>query len=236
MSLYLTSGPHTELVKMARNAESLNALTMSHVMGRMKAFGARGPSFDAVPLSEAAFESHLKNMSRAAWQQGFLQWLFVQLFKGRMRKNFRQSFALQKQGVECGSSDSGGREILDLHKSWHVLHYLFTGTAWEGTAPANTLLIGGKEVGEDLGYGPARVIDPATTQSFARFLDGLSPGKLKSRLDMQKMSQLEIYCAEEDDEASKSELGDDVDHYFPMLKDYVASAAKQGGGLAIWMA
>jgi hypothetical protein len=237
MNLYVTSGPHTELLQLARSAEQLSALTMSHVMGRMKAFGARGPNFDDLPLSEGAFESHLKTMSRAAWQQGVLQWLLVQWLKGRMRKSFRQSFALQKKVTESGPSDSTGKEILDLHKSWHVLHYLFTGTAWEGKVPENTLLNGGKEVGEDLGYGPARVVDPATTQSFARFLEGLSPGRLKSRLDMKKMAQLEIYCAEDDDdEGSRSELSDDIDNYFPMLTDYVCAAAKRGGGLAIWMA
>jgi hypothetical protein len=39
-----------------------------------------------------------------------------------------------------------GTEI-DIDKAWHGLHFLFTGTAWEGEAPASFLLCGMRFVG-----------------------------------------------------------------------------------------
>lgn len=48
-----------------------------------------------------------------------------------------------------GSSDD--EEYLD--KAWHGLHFLFTGTAWEGDPPLNFLVSGGREIGDvDVGY------------------------------------------------------------------------------------
>ena len=44
---------------------------------------------------------------------------------------------------------------LELDKSWHVLHFLFTGHPSHGPMPAAALLSGGREIGDDLGYGPA---------------------------------------------------------------------------------
>jgi hypothetical protein len=42
----------------------------------------------------------------------------------------------------------------DLEKSWQGIHYLLTGTAWEGDPPLNFLLAGGREVDIEIGLGP----------------------------------------------------------------------------------
>src|SRR5690348_12146296 len=50
-----------------------------------------------------------------------------------------------------------GRDLVDVDKAWHCLHFLLTGTAWGGEPPLNFVAIGGTEIGEeDVGYGPAR--------------------------------------------------------------------------------
>src|SRR5688500_6275073 len=36
----------------------------------------------------------------------------------------------------------------DLDKAWHGIHYLLTGTAWEGAEPLNFLVAGGRPVGD----------------------------------------------------------------------------------------
>lgn len=137
-------------------------------------------------------------------------------------------------GVSGAGVKRGNTPGLDLHKSWHMLHYLFTGTAWEGEAPAATLLLGGQEVGEDMGYGPARVLSTTDTAKFAEYLDGLDLEHLYERLDAAAMRALEIYCAPDDDD-DVAELGDDLEHYFPRLRAFVADAAQKGNGLLIWM-
>ncbi len=241
MCLYLASGPERDMLGMARDSERMQQVIMGHVLGRMAAFGGVGALAGALP-SEQAFEQQLKLMGRAAWRQGPLVWLMVQLMKGRMRKQMTQQRAILAATQTPANDAAPGPEVVDLHKSWHVLHYLFTGSAWEGPAPANTLLAGGREVGEDLGYGPARVVDAAATAAFARYLDTLSVAKLKARIDMKRMAELEIYCAANDDDdegdvrASRGEIADDVEHYFPLLQQSVAAAAARKEALAIWMA
>lgn len=82
----------------------------------------------------------------------------------------------------------------DLDKAWHGLHFLFTGTAWEGDEPECYLLRGGQEIGdEDVGYGPARALQPEQVRRFAEYLGSISHEDLRRRYDPPKMSELEIY-------------------------------------------
>jgi hypothetical protein len=122
----------------------------------------------------------------------------------------------------------GADGALELDKSWHVLHYVLTGAAWDGPMPAAALLSGGREVGEDLGYGPARALSAKETQAFAQFLAAQSEASLVKKLNVPKMQSMDIYCADEDSE-------EDLNHYFPQLKSYVSNAAAKGQGLLIWM-
>jgi hypothetical protein len=117
---------------------------------------------------------------------------------------------------------------LELDKSWHVLHFLFTGQPSHGPMPAAALLSGGREIGEDLGYGPARALSAAETKAFAQFLAGQTAAALAGRIDVATMERLGIYAADDDS-------AEDVDHYFPQLQAYVDDAAKHGRGLVIWM-
>lgn len=136
-------------------------------------------------------------------------------------------------GGAAAEKPAGGSKtpVLDLHKSWHVLHYLFTGQAWDGDMPASALLLGGKEVGEDMGYGPARILTPQETASFAGFLQALDVDKLAARLDADQMQRLEIYSASDDE----AELEEELEHYFPQLQAFVADAAAKRQGLLIYM-
>jgi hypothetical protein len=146
---------------------------------------------------------------------------------------------LERQIDEAGAAAASAAEadpgrLLDLHKSWHVLHYLFTGEVDGGTPPADALL-GGRELGEDMGYGRPRLHEAAATAAFARFLSPLTVADLQGRIDIGRMSALGIYCCEDDDEGSAEELGDDVAHYFPLLQSFVGEAAKNGNGLLMWL-
>lgn len=124
-------------------------------------------------------------------------------------------------------------ETVDLHKSWHVFHFLFTGQADAGTPPANFLLDGGREIGEDRGYGPARLFDAAQTVAIARFTAALTTETLTARIDAPRMAQLGIYCAEDGSDATARELADDVAHYFPPLQAQLQAAAAGGQALLV---
>ena len=125
---------------------------------------------------------------------------------------------------------------LDLEKSWHLLHYLFTGSVDAAAAPAGALM-GGDAVGGDGGYGPARLHDAEQTQDFARFLATLDLAGLQARVDYQEMSRIPLYGMPMGgpEPELESELRAEVATYFPRLRDYVARMAEKEYGLLIWL-
>lgn len=241
MNLYIQSGAHAELVQLAQQGGMFGAIASQHRRGRAGVDAAVvKAAVQSLDLSDEAFETNFRDYEERVRKQGF----FARLLHRFVAKDLKNSFRAQQQQMLAeieGLDDSdvfGGdeAEVLDLHKSWHMLHYLFTGTAWEGPAPANLLLKGGRAVGEDAGYGPARIVDPKATAAFNAFLERLDVERLKEKLDLQEMARLEIYCADDpSDDGAIAELEDDLDEYFPALQAYVAAAAKRGEGLAIWM-
>jgi Domain of unknown function (DUF1877) len=82
---------------------------------------------------------------------------------------------------------------LDLDKSWHGIHYLLTGTAWQIGEGAGAAILGGDEIGQDGGYGPARLLDPDTVRAIATALDALDVETLRARFDPEAMAAADIY-------------------------------------------
>ena len=122
----------------------------------------------------------------------------------------------------------------DLDKAWHGIHYLLTGTAWEGDKPLNFLLAGGRPVGDiDVGYGPARVHSAAETRAAHEALTQLSDDDLRGRFDPGDMTSKEIYPEiwdrrpEEDDT-----LGYLMEHV-GTLREFLAQAVEQRQGLVV---
>ena len=121
--------------------------------------------------------------------------------------------------------------MLDLGKSWHVLHFVLTATAAEAPLPGGMLLSGGSEVGEDLGYGAARVVTAEQTAAFAAHLAGLDIEAEVNRIDGDTMRRLGVYGAEQ----PVRQLVKEIRGCLPRLRDYLAKAVSQGEGLVIWM-
>ncbi|WP_424360464.1 DUF1877 family protein [Methylocystis parvus] len=136
---------------------------------------------------------------------------------------------LRRRGSGRMRVSSPSEPVLDLHGAWRMLHFLFTGDAFEGALPAATLLAGGREVGEDLGYGPPRMLSIDETAAFSRFLEALDLDALAGRLDARAMKSLGYHCGEE------AELRAELARYFPRLKAFVAAAAARRQGMLIWM-
>ena len=122
---------------------------------------------------------------------------------------------------ELLESEDGAR-LLDLDKSWHGLHWLLTGSPDPTAAPVSAAICGGEEVGEDLGYGPPRLLSPDAVQSVAVALGAIDVESLKARLDPAAMAQAEVYPAIWDED-------DIFDEYlapsFQDLCDFYAAAA-----------
>ncbi len=80
----------------------------------------------------------------------------------------------------------------DLEGVWHGLHFLFTGTAWEGDEPACYLVQGGEDIGDDDFDVPPRLLRPEDVRGFSRFLGGLSEDELRGRYDPERMTEMKI--------------------------------------------
>ncbi len=128
----------------------------------------------------------------------------------------------------------GEMRELDIDKSWHGIHYLLTGTAWEGDPPLNFLVSGGKVVGnEDMGYGPARAFDALETLAIADALDEMSREELASRFNPEDMQSQEIYPSIWDRAAEDDDTLDYCLEYYDELKAFVRQAADDGLGLLV---
>ena len=124
-------------------------------------------------------------------------------------------------------------DYTDLDKAWHGLHFLFTGTAWEGPEPACYLVKGGEDIGDE-DAGAARALDPPRVQHFARFLDSLSREELTRRYDPPRMVELEIYP--EVIWTRPHERQENLDYLlenFEILRRFVRSVAERGDGLIV---
>jgi hypothetical protein len=126
-------------------------------------------------------------------------------------------------------------EALDLEKSWHMLHYLFTGHIDPASAPGDALVTG-EELGEDVGYGPPRLHNEKETRDFARFLGTVDLARLQKRVNYREMSRIGVYSmpmGRGSDAEFEAELRAEVTSYFPLLRDYVTRMADKQNGLLI---
>ena len=129
---------------------------------------------------------------------------------------------------------------LDIDKAWHGIHFLLTGSAWEGEAPLNFLVGGGQEIGEvDVGYGPARGFTSAEVGAIARALREVPPAVLRARYDHSQLNRHEIYpfapdqwrAADDKEDSPTSFLGD----HYERLREFIAQAAQAGEALLVWL-
>ena len=128
-------------------------------------------------------------------------------------------------------------QALDLEKSWHILHYAYAGRMDLTGTPAD-LLLTGEELGEDLGYGPARLHRPAATRDFSQFLEAQDVARLQARVDLKAMDALGVYGVPAGPGSTaeyENELREVVAYYFARLRDYVRGMADKGNGLLIWL-
>ena len=131
----------------------------------------------------------------------------------------------QPQASGGGGQPSGKGASISLDKAWHGVHYLLCGKLEPGNDLASQAIMGGTEVGEDLGYGPARYFDVDKVAAIARELARPNlEAEMTARFDPAQMANLGIYPGQFD-------AGDDrqwlMDAFHKLRQFYTdASAAK----------
>jgi hypothetical protein len=77
---------------------------------------------------------------------------------------------------------------MDLDKSWHAIHFLLTGSCWEGNLPLGFILHGGKVLeGVDVGYGPPRMLSSIQVAQVNQALASVPPEELRRRFNPEAM-------------------------------------------------
>lgn len=137
-----------------------------------------------------------------------------------------------------GYDSANDRPHCDLEGVWHGLHFLFTGTAWEGDQPACYLIRGGEEIGDadELGYSVLQALSPEKAQQFSLFLRGLSRDELGRRFNPARMMALAIDPKHWD----RTPNGDDrpLDHLldgFDQLCAFVDATAEAKAGAVVYV-
>jgi hypothetical protein len=119
---------------------------------------------------------------------------------------------------------------IDIDKSWHGLHFLFTGTTDAGDEPACYFVRGGEDLDDE---GQARALRPDQVRRFAVYLDTLTPAELAQRYDPARMTKLEIYpCTTWPSAEDESPL-DWLTGCFAEVRQFVRKVAASGDGLII---
>ena len=120
----------------------------------------------------------------------------------------------------------------DLDKSWQTIHYLISGDVWEGASPQSQVVLGGVEIGDDLGYGPARYHDVEQVQRLADSIRHLDSAALERRFDPQAMERAELYAFSSEHAEEELEMAQD---YFAELKKLYLGAAQRGEAILTFM-
>ena len=95
-----------------------------------------------------------------------------------------------------GAQASGKGASISLEKAWHGVHYLLCGKPEPGADLASQVVMGGTEVGDDLGYGPARYFDVDEVAAIATELSRPNlEAEMMARWDPDQMTQIGIYPA-----------------------------------------
>lgn len=130
--------------------------------------------------------------------------------------------------------DDEPENLIDVDKSWHCIHFMLSGSADGGSTPLSWAILGGEEFGDDIGYGPARILLPDEVRMIATALSDISEEDFKSRYAPQAMQAADVYLS---DMCVRD--GDDALFYlasnYVNLNEFYRNAAFRGDGVVLWI-
>ena len=116
---------------------------------------------------------------------------------------------------------------IDIDKAWHGVHFLLSGDAWGGEAPLADAILGGTEIGDDAGYGPAKYLTTEEVRAVAAALRELSASALGAKYDASDLTRNEIYPAIWDEPDSLNYLL----AAYESVRSYYEEAAAKGNAM-----
>ncbi len=83
--------------------------------------------------------------------------------------------------------------VLDLDKSWQVLHFLLNGDPIEGEPPLKDAVRGRTAIGGNMAYGPALYLTPEQVRAVADALKPVAEAGLRAAFDPAKLEAKKVY-------------------------------------------
>jgi len=120
----------------------------------------------------------------------------------------------------------------DLDKNWHTIHYLLTGEPEPDSSALGSAILGGEEVGEDLGYGPARLITPEKVAEISTALGGVNLSEKYDQINKDDPGLAQLYCSFKFTDGEKEHLNS----FFTELIKMYAEAAKNENAVVAYLA
>ena len=124
-------------------------------------------------------------------------------------------------------------EIKDIDKAWHAIHFTLNGSEWDGEIPLFNVVMGGTPIGEeDVGYGPARGLNPEQVTQTYLALKEIDAQAFKSKYSSEALTKNDIYPQiwSEDEEALEYVL-----FYYSEVVSIFENASQNKKGLIIFM-
>lgn len=125
-------------------------------------------------------------------------------------------------------------ESFDVDKAWHGIHFLLTGSDWEGDGPLAFVLRGGRSINHDLGYGPPHGFTSAEVKAIDAALRAVNPDELYARADPKEFASKEIYPTIWQDEPKEECVGY-VTENLKSLKEFVTKTAQGNRALIAYL-
>ncbi len=125
--------------------------------------------------------------------------------------------------------DDMEEQLLDIDKAWHAIHFLVTGHKYDSDEGdvLGSLIFGETPVNDDdLGYGPAMLVEKEKVSQIAKALDGWDKDRFRERFHMKDLIENEIYPVMDDED--EEQFFTYVWEYFLFLKEFYQQAAKEG--------
>ena len=122
------------------------------------------------------------------------------------------------------------RPSLEIEKSWQAIHFILNGDPWKGNGWLFNAVLGGKEVGEDMGYGPPRYVDPFQVIQTSTALDRISDDVFKDKARAANFAGKDIYVYGE--RLSDEEI-EELVCYFGEIRAFFHAAADKGNGVLL---
>lgn len=116
----------------------------------------------------------------------------------QLKAGFEKAARQMRKQMKTGDSETS-RKLFSLHKDWHVLHYVLTGTGEAGDKPVERCILGGTELAippdHPVDYGPLRYLTANEVNEIANALGMVDPQSLLGKLNREDGESKQVYLA-----------------------------------------